>query len=250
MIPISGPVYAAMTASVVRPALCVEMYLSSGTIYLWTGVGELSYNGNTYQGTGTLGSISSWDNDGNLAANGLTLSLSGIPTEMLAIAFNEDYRNRQVKMHIVLFNSDGNLIGGNIVFIGRIDVMSVTRKAESCDISVTVENHLISFDRARIRRYTLQDQKLIDPTDIGFEYISKVSQDLSFTWGSKLMTLRPSSMGYDASSYTGGGGGESSAGGRITVPTFNNGNVTMNANEFYNLTGQTGRIMPDGDALN
>lgn len=243
MVPITASVYSAMTATVIRPALCVDLYLASGTLRLWTGTGELFYNGQTYQGTGTFGGISSWDSDGNLAANGMTLSLSGIPTEMLAIAFNEDYRNRKVVMHIVMFNDAGNLIGGNIVFVGRIDVMSVTRRASDCDISVTVENHLISFDRARIRRYTIQDQQSVDPTDIGFEYISKVSQDLSFTWGSKIMTLRPSSQWYDTSTYTGqssGGGG-----GTIVIPTFRNGKITMNANEFYNITNQQDRIMSD-----
>lgn len=50
----------------------------------------------------------------------------------------------------------------------------------------------MALGRVRIRRYNQQDQQtLVDPTDIGFEYISKVSQDYSFTWGEQAMQFRP-----------------------------------------------------------
>lgn len=179
-----------MSGSVICPAICVQMFLDNGQLNLWTGTGELVYNGETYTGTGNLGSVSSVESNGNLAADCITLTLQGVDNSTLAIVNSQDYRGRKVVADVILFGTDGNFIAGSTLFVGKIDVCAITREATSSTVSLTVENHLIELNRARIRRYTTQDQALRDKTDIGFEYISKVAQDFSFTWGSKTMTLR------------------------------------------------------------
>lgn len=179
-----------ITGSVIQPALCVRMYLDLGQLNLWTGTGELLYNGETYLGTGNLGTVSSVESNGNLAADSINLTLQGVDNSSLAIVNSQDYRGRKVEGDVILFGPDGNFIGGSGLFVGKIDICTITREAKSSIITMTVESHLIELNRARIRRYTNQDQALRDKTDIGFEYISKVAQDFSFTWGSKTMTLR------------------------------------------------------------
>lgn len=179
-----------ITGSVICPAICVQMFLDAGQINLWTGTGDFVYNGDTYTGTGNVGSISTVESNGNLAADSINLTLQGVDNTTLSIVNSQDYRGRKVVGDVILFNSAGNFIGGSTLFVGKIDICTITRQPTTSIVSMTVENHLIELNRARIRRYTNQDQALRDKTDIGFEYISKIAQDYSFTWGSKTMTLR------------------------------------------------------------
>ena len=50
----------AATADLVRPFFLVDLNFTSGSIYLWSGQGDLSWNSNTYLGAGDLLSISSY----------------------------------------------------------------------------------------------------------------------------------------------------------------------------------------------
>jgi hypothetical protein len=53
-------------------------------VHVWTGVGDLVWNGKTYKGVGTLGSVSTVGESSEIEAQGITLTLSGIPAELLA----------------------------------------------------------------------------------------------------------------------------------------------------------------------
>ena len=49
---------AALDDDVIYPALLAVIEFNSGFLYLWTGYGDLVYDGNTYTGTGDLGGVS------------------------------------------------------------------------------------------------------------------------------------------------------------------------------------------------
>lgn len=190
MIQLSGSLYQTLTGSTVLVASGVELALDSGSVFIWSGTGDIIYQGNTYVGVGNLGSISQIEEDGDLAANGISMTLSGIPVEMMAIALQEEYKNRKVKVYIFIFDQNKNLLGGWKYFSGRIDMMNVSVGPSTLSITLTAENHTINLDRARIRRFTDIDQRtFVDKNDLGFEYISKISGDLEFQWGAKTLHI-------------------------------------------------------------
>lgn len=187
---IDADVYNAMSGSILQPAMLIDLLLDE-PLYLWTGVGDLEYESQTYKGTGAFGTISTSDTDSSLSANGISLTLSGVPTDVLQFALSPNYRNKKVVVNIVLFDSDGMLVGGNRFYVGRIDVVNISKSGEENIITVNVENHLINFSRPLIRRYNQEDQQLfVDNTDIGFEYISKINGDIAFNWGNASLILR------------------------------------------------------------
>jgi hypothetical protein len=61
--------------------------------------------------------------------------------------------------------------------------MNVTT-GEDNTIIITVENKLITLERAIDRKYTDQDQKQLFAGDRGLEFIDDI-QDKSIAWGSK-----------------------------------------------------------------
>jgi hypothetical protein len=204
MIPYSSSIYNTITGSAYSPAIAVDLLLPEPA-YLWSGTDQRTFDGKSYIGTGNLGKISAYQSDATLAANGLTLSISGIPVELLGIALNTNYQNCTAIIKLLVFNAQGNYQGSQVIFVGMIDSATIARDAETCTISLGVENHLITLDRPRITRYNNADQARIDPTDIGFEYVTKISQPMDFTWGSKVLTLRrDASANYEIFASSGG----------------------------------------------
>jgi hypothetical protein len=137
-------------------------------------------------GVGTLGAISPIEETKSVVANGVSLSLSGIPEEMIALAMGEKYRGRNVYIWMALFNvSDGTLIlNPEQVFAGRLDTMSISDAGETSTITIACESRLIDLERSRERRYTNEDQKYLYPADASLRYVAGL-QGKEFPWGVK-----------------------------------------------------------------
>ncbi|OSQ30829.1 hypothetical protein THS27_26450, partial [Thalassospira sp. MCCC 1A01428] len=81
---------------------------------------------------------------------------------------------------------DGALVGAPLqVFSGKTDVPVVTDDANSCVIGLTAENALVDLERARVRRYTDQDQRAEYSGDLGFEFVPRL-QEMEISWGQGL----------------------------------------------------------------
>lgn len=62
------------------PAVLGMFQFRSGISYVWSGVGDLVYGGNTYRGVGALGKVSAIVEGVDVRADGMTVELSGIGT--------------------------------------------------------------------------------------------------------------------------------------------------------------------------
>jgi hypothetical protein len=186
----------AATAEVVRPIVLVQCDFDSGALNLWNGIGDLTVSGVTYVGGGTLLNISSMKESADLAANGMTVTLSGVMEPLISKARNEPYQGRELVIRLGAMDASNSVISTPvIIFSGFMDTMVIQDGAETATISVSVENRLIEFQRSRIRRYTAEDQKIDYPDDKGLEFVAEISEK-EIVWGSE-------SVG----SGSGGGGG-------------------------------------------
>jgi len=68
----------ALSAGLIQPAVLVMLTLQSGVEYVWSGIGDLVWNGITFKGVGTLGSIGPIGEGSAVKADGTTVTLSGI----------------------------------------------------------------------------------------------------------------------------------------------------------------------------
>lgn len=171
-----------LTGKVVHPALLAVMEFDSGTLRVWSGYSDLVWNGDTYTGGGNLVAVSSFQETEDLDANGLTVTLSGVPSDQIALALTERTRGRPFRLYL------GMVTTGNVMlddpyrlFTGLMDVMEATDTGATSSLTVTVENRLIVGQRVQNRRYTSQDQKKTYPTDLGFDLINQL-QDKSIVW--------------------------------------------------------------------
>lgn len=193
---LSTAMQAVATAELVRPIYLVDLEFASGSIYLWSGLGDLSFNSNTYIGVGDLLSIGAVQESTELTATGAQITLGGIKQSLLTLARDEPYQGRPLTIRLGAFDENGDLIASPVIlFSGFMDVMTINDSGETSTITVSAENKLIVFQKTAVRRYTAEDQKIEHPTDKGFEFVSKI-QEKEIVWG------RPS----PASMNTGGRG--------------------------------------------
>lgn len=167
---------AQLSASQIAPVVFVECDFASGAVYLWTGRGNYSWNGHTWVGVGKLGQISVLNETSDVSAQSVTISLSGIPSDMLSDALNEVQCNQMVTIWLGFFTATGtggwSLVSSPaIAYQGFMDVPTIEEGVETSTISLSLENRLIILNRAKMRRYDTQDQAIDYPSDLGFEFV-------------------------------------------------------------------------------
>ncbi len=158
------------------------LFDSPNDLYFWSGVGDLSLDGNTYTGSGDLLQISDIRESSDIAAYGATLDLSGIPSNTVALAESEPYQGRKciIKFGVLAFGA--NPTDAFTVFSGEMDQMTIQIGPTTASISLEVESRLIDLRRPRLRRYTDADQQSRYPGDLAFEFVTRLQTE-SLEWG-------------------------------------------------------------------
>ncbi|MCH8189644.1 MAG: hypothetical protein IIB66_13285 [Proteobacteria bacterium] len=165
-----------------RPILFVEMDFTSGFVRMWTGIGDFSWDGKTWNGVGDLLGISPVEETDELRSAGLVVQLSGIPSALLATALGEDYQGRSGKVWLGFLDDDYVLIDDPVLqWAGRMDVMEIDEGAETSVISVRIESNFAALKRANERRYTREDLQIDFPGDKGLDFIAAL-QDKQLVW--------------------------------------------------------------------
>lgn len=179
---------AALALEVVKgelhPILLVEIGTAdpAAPVRCWSGLGNLVWNGMTFIGTGLLGKISPLEETSDLKASGVVFELSGVPSAMLSVALSSIRQARAAKIWFCALQ--GRELVGEPYLIHRslTDVPEIADEGDTVTIRISAENRLIDLERARLRRYTSEDQARTDPDDLGFEYVPSL-QDAQLIWG-------------------------------------------------------------------
>lgn len=193
-------------SSNVIPALLAEMQFDSSPLFMWSGIGNLEWLGNTYIGGGNLVGISSIEETQDLQAKGIICSLNGIPSNLIATALIEKSRGRPFRLYaasvattqfVATEDDDGRveledgtgyvLLENQFVdnpyriFSGLMDVMEFTDDGKTAQIRLSVENSLIIGQRTKVQRYTQEEQRKLYPGDKGLDLINQL-QDKEVIW--------------------------------------------------------------------
>jgi hypothetical protein len=172
---------AALLAPQLAPIGLVQLAFGSGTVRFWTGVGDLSWGGYTWTGTGTLGKIGQMEETLESRAATLQLELSGIPPDVLAIALAEDWQGREARVYYGVLDDNRQFVGDPFqIRRGLMDQMTLTEGAEAT-ITLAIESRDIDLGRANSRRYTAEDQRGEYPGDRGCDAVALL-QSQEIVW--------------------------------------------------------------------
>jgi len=174
---------AAAAAATVAPVFLTDLDWPSGHVRAWTGYGQISYDGNTFTGTGDQGAISEIKESADGAANGVTLSLSGIPSGNIALALEDDAQGRAAKIWLAFLDfSNGTFAyGPHLIFDGFIDTAAIDDNGTTATVTIQIEKELIDR-RSTGRRYTHQDQQIDHPGDMFFDMMA-INAERAINWG-------------------------------------------------------------------
>lgn len=189
------------TAEVFRPFAMVSLVTPSGTQRLWSGVGDLSWNSQTWTGAGDMGTIGAVSAGTELAASEIDLTLSGLDSTLKAEAVNELVRGGDVNIYYGFFDSSDAIVADPwLGFFGKIDSVSVSDGGQGAIISIKVLNGVGAMLRRTQRRRTNADQEDTFSGDVVFEFVATGG---NVHWG------KPNAA------YNGGGGGADRGNGEI-----------------------------------
>jgi hypothetical protein len=178
-----------ITAQNMRPVIFAQLYFVSGWIYLWSGFGSIVWNGQTWVGVGTLGTIGSLAETSDVTAAGLQLSLSGIPADLISKALGEVRQGAPVILYQAFLTAAGAVVSNPYnAWSGRMDTCQIAEGSDTATITITCESRLIDLNRSRERRYQKQDQTIDFPGDLGFDFVPSLQQ-LNVVWGSNGSTV-------------------------------------------------------------
>lgn len=168
--------------AVVRPIILAALDFSSGMVRVNDTPFDITIEENTYYGLGQLGGISSVQEGAELQSYNIEMTLSGIPPELISLALLDHYQGRDVDISLVLLDEEHIMIGDpTLLFRGRMDTMTISL-GEKAIITVVAQNRMADWDRARIRRYTHEDQIIDYPDDKGLEFITQMAEKTIY-WG-------------------------------------------------------------------
>lgn len=202
---ITADMLAEFSSGRVHPAILGEMYFDSATVRMWTGIGAIEWGDKEFLGGGNFIGVSPIEETQDNEAKGIVVSLNGIPSSLIAGALLEKSRGRPFRLYLasvltrasvateqdpgVVFTEDGGhvLLENQFVdspyriFSGLMDVMEFVDNGETASIRLSVENALIIGQRAKISRYTSEQQKSMFPNDAGLDMINQL-QDKEIVW--------------------------------------------------------------------
>ena len=191
---------AGLSSPVIYPFFAIELLFDDNPVRVWTGVGTLSLGGFDWVGSGQLITVSAIEETQEMSVKGATITMSGIPSELLSLALSEPYQGRVCNIYFgfdgnnnllqedgdYILLEDGNKVGLEIglvqLFSGYMDQMNIVDGPETSTIELLVENKLIDLERARIARYTSGYQKSVYPGDLGLDFVESL-QDKDIVWG-------------------------------------------------------------------
>ena len=162
----------AIIGEVVTRTVAVALEFDSATLRLCGAPFPLTIGGAEFLGVGALGSISPTEETADLQATTLTLTLSGIPRDIVATALDEPYQNRGATVWEVPLDpaTMTALADPIIVFRGRIDTMTIGLDGQTGEVSITITNRMADWERPRQLLFSDEEQRRRFAGDRGFEY--------------------------------------------------------------------------------
>lgn len=171
----AAPAATVLAGPVVPLVMLVELGFSPG-IRLCSGSVTVSYGGNNYAGTGTLGAVEAVTDEVQSTA-GLRFTLSGVPSESIALALGETVRGTPCTLRMAVLDPVTHaVLDAPPLFTGTLDQMPITHGQDTCTIGVVAIHRGETYRRPKPLRYTDGDQQRLFTGDTSLRYVLSQSQ--------------------------------------------------------------------------
>jgi len=163
-------------------AVFVTMTFATGTVNIWSGQGNVTWQNTVWTGAGSLLGIDGFEEGTTVMARGITLTLSGLDPALLADAVNDFQLGLPVAVYLGFYVNGALNANALTSWAGRMDQPTITVSGTEAHIAINCENRLLDVNVPSDRRYTLQDQQMTWPGDLGFQFVQAI-QEINIAWG-------------------------------------------------------------------
>lgn len=182
-------VIALIEAEVVRPVLFIFADFPSGAVRIWTGIGPITFQGNTYTSAGGVISIEPLTETADTAAKGMVVHVNALQLSYVQKLTNDSYQGRKAVIFLAFWNEaeDTLYTSPGPWWEGFMDTDNGSYDGVSANLSISCEHDLVDILRKREWQYTDADQQALfadesSVVDTGLTRIPKI-QDLTIPWG-------------------------------------------------------------------
>lgn len=186
---LTSNVIAQLTASSVIPALFFDGIFGGSHIYLWSGVGDISWNSQTWNGNGYLQFPSGGTETIHSDSESMTLELMGVPSTLISAIFSANTGELGKLYFGFLDTSNAVIADPYLYYQGLFDHAEILEDSNQSSIAVVYESRVSDFNRVREFRYNTQSQAIFYPSDLGFQYVPKLQNWTGF-WGNKTKVIK------------------------------------------------------------
>src|SRR5260221_12919929 len=149
---------AAFASGTLVPFFMGTFQFKTTTQRVWSGVGDLTVDGQTFKGVGSFAEIGTISEGTEVEAKGTYVKLSGIDPVLLGESLSDIQAGLQVLLWIGAMDQACNVIGTPYqIFGGIIDQSSVEMGDETISITLHLESKVVDFARSSNRKYTSAD---------------------------------------------------------------------------------------------
>lgn len=165
--------------------LAVDINFPSGHVRIWSGIGDLVIDGETYSGLGELGRVSMPSENTSLTAEKKTFQLSGVEPSWVDESDLEDSFGRTVIEYFGFLHAQTRQLIGDpeINWEGRIDSARRVDGAEPI-VEIVAEHRLVLLEKTDGWRYTHEHQQQFFAGDKGFDQVPSLELK-EVLWGGK-----------------------------------------------------------------
>lgn len=172
----------ALHAPQLRVAQLVYIDHPDGAVYVWSGVGNLDWNGNTYQGIGALGGINGVESTAPLKISEVTFVLTNVPVDLLADV-NTDVKGRQAEVYFALLTDNMEVIPDPILIM-LVDLDYQAAKIEddgTATLYLTGSTGLWRLEQPSLVSWSPEEHKKTYPADTGLDMVPDM-ESKEVTW--------------------------------------------------------------------
>lgn len=184
---ISASVIALLDNNTIYPVNLFELEFDSSTLHLWDGDGDLSWDGETWLSNGWVYGYSTIGETDSIQANGVTITITGIPSELLSMVLSESKHKHTGIIYQSFLDASGDMIADSScpsqLFKGYLDYVEIVDNPQGQSrLVLSYEHELIKLGKGVERAYTAEDQKSEYSADKGFDYVASLAKWRGY-WG-------------------------------------------------------------------
>jgi len=173
-----------LAAKMKRVGLLVAIDYTPTPLYVWTGRGNISWDGKTWLGVGDLGSISVITEKLGATPGSLKLTINGVPGDKIGTALDDASAGRDVQVFIGTFTESGGVWSivdaPNRMEWADTDVHEIVEGDTTCSIEVNCETATSRLTMRNVLRCTSEDQHRHFPDDTFFDFAEQVAEQVLY----------------------------------------------------------------------